>query len=82
MQNPMMNQLNTGRINSIKNMFDAIKSAGNPQAMFGQMMMQNPQFKQVVDYVNANGGDARSAFYAMAKEKGVDPEQILSIFRR
>ena len=35
------------------------------------------QIKQAMDYVRANGGDARAAFYRLAKEKGVDPESIL-----
>ena len=42
-----------------------------------QMIMNNPQMKQVMDYVNANGGDPKAAFYKLAKEKGVDPEEIL-----
>ena len=46
-----------------------------------RMMQNNPRMKQVMDYVNANGGDAQAAFYKMAKEKGVDPEEILSQLR-
>ena len=39
--------------------------------------LNNPQMKQVMDYINANGGDPKTAFYKLAKEKGVDPETIL-----
>ena len=35
------------------------------------------QIRQAMDYVRANGGDARSAFYKLAQQKGVDPESIL-----
>ena len=49
--------------------------------MLNQMMQNNPQYKQVMDYVNQNGGDPQKAFYAMAKEKGVNPEDILNQLR-
>ena len=54
-----------------------IKSMGNPQ----MMLQQIPQYKQVMDYVNANGGDAKSLFYARAKEMGVDPDEIIQAMR-
>ena len=58
-------------------MVQSLKAIGNPQMMLQQM----PQYKQVMDYVNQNGGDAKSAFYAKAKEMGVDPDEILKVLR-
>lgn len=58
-------------------MMAQIKSIKNPMAMIQQM----PQYKQVMDYVNANGGDAQAAFYAKAQEMGIDPEEILKAMR-
>lgn len=72
-QNPQMAQ--------IKQMINLVRSSGNPQAMLGQIAQKNPQVKQVMDYVNQNGGDAKKAFYAMAKEKGVNPNDIISMFK-
>lgn len=45
------------------------------------MMQQLPQYRQVMDYVNANGGDAKSAFYAKAKEMGLDPDEVIKAMR-
>ena len=45
------------------------------------MIQQMPQYRQVMEYVNANGGDARSAFYAKAKEMGIDPDEIVKAMR-
>ena len=77
----MLTNLNQSRITQtlspIKQMMQTLKAAGNPQMMLNQMLAQNPQYKQVIDYVNANGGDAKSAFYKMANEKGVNPDDIL-----
>ena len=79
--NPMLTNLNQSRITQtlspIKQMMQTLKAAGNPQMMLTQMASQNPQLKQVIEYVNANGGDAKSAFYKMANEKGVDPNEII-----
>jgi hypothetical protein len=45
------------------------------------MLQQMPQYKEVMNYINQNGGDAKSAFYAKAKEMGVDPDEILKAMR-
>lgn len=62
-------------------MMSTIKSAQNPQQMLNNMMMQNPQYKQVMDYINQNGGDAKTAFYKMAQEKGVNPNDIINALK-
>lgn len=76
--NPMLQNLNKTTVNQniaqIKNM---MRSIGNPQMMLNQMMMRNPQYNQVMEYIKQNGGDPKTAFYKMAQEKGVDPNEIL-----
>lgn len=42
-----------------------------------QAIQNNPQMKQVMDYINQNGGDPKTAFYKLAQEKGVDPNEII-----
>ena len=74
MINPMLTNLNQNRFSQI---LTQIKSMGNPQMMLQQM----PQYKQVIDYVNQNGGDAKSAFYSKAKEMGIDPNEVLKAMR-
>lgn len=58
-------------------MLNMVRSAGNPQMIMNQIASQNPQIKQVMEYINANGGDPKAAFYKLAEEKGVDPDEIL-----
>ena len=58
-------------------MIRQIKAIGNPQMMIQQM----PQYKQAMDYINQNGGDAQAAFYKMAKEMGEDPDEISKMLR-
>lgn len=70
-----------GPLGQIKNMMEMLKGASNPTAMMQQMVQNNPNYKQVMDYVNRNGGDPRKAFYQMAQEKGVNPNDILSLLK-
>ena len=51
------------------------------QNMVSMLMNRNPQMKQVMDYIQANGGDAKAAFYKKAQEMGVDPEEVLKQLR-
>ena len=65
----------------IKRMMNMVQTASNPQAMLNQMLQNNPQYKQIINAINANGGNLQKAFYQMAKEKGVDPNTILNQLR-
>lgn len=62
-------------------MVNLIKSSKNPQALMQSMINQNPQMKQVMEMVNKNGGNPKDAFYALAKEKGVNPDDILNMLK-
>ena len=65
----------------IKQMISMVKSAGNPQAMMNQLMQNNPQMQQVMEIVQKYGGDANKAFYALAEEKGINPQEILDLLK-
>ena len=61
-----------------RQMAQAIKSCGNPQAMVSQMLAQNPQVNQII---NQYGGDAKTAFYKYAEANGIDPNEILQMMK-
>lgn len=84
MQNPMLQALRSqpaNNLSQIKNMMNMIRSARNPQAMLQSMMQNNPQMRQVMDLINQSGGDPKAAFYKLAQEKGIDPQQILDMLK-
>lgn len=61
-------------------MVNAVKSIRDPQALLAQMMQQrNPQLMQAVNYVKEHGNDPRTAFEELAKEKGIDPSEIIKM---
>ena len=58
-----------------------LKNAGNPQAMLQQMMSNNPQYAQIQKMISASGGDPKAAFYKLAEEKGIDPNEIINALK-
>lgn len=67
-----------GNLQNLKQTITTIKSMSNPQAFVQNMINQNPQVKQILDQ---NGGDAKTAFYKLAEQKGIDPNQIIDLFK-
>ena len=65
----------------VRQMMSAVRSAQNPQAALNNLIMNNPQMKQVMDIVQKHGGDPMAAFRAEAEARGVDPDEILSMLR-
>lgn len=65
----------------IQPLLNMVKASGNPRAMLYQIAQTNPQMRQTLDFVNRSGGDPKSAFYKMAEQQGVNPEDILSMLR-
>ena len=53
----------------------------NPGLMLNQMFAGNPNYQQAQQLIQQSGGDARKAFYDLAQQMGVDPEQILNSLR-
>ena len=65
----------------IKQMITMLKSSGNPQQILNQLMQSNPQMQQVMQIVQKYGGDPNKAFYALAEEKGINPQEILDLLK-
>ena len=74
-----MNPLLTGIMNpQIKQLMQTVQMSQNPQMALQNLMQSNPNMKKAIDYVNENGGNPKDAFYKLAKERGINPEQILN----
>lgn len=71
----------SGNMQSLRQMANVVRNSRNPQMMLMQLAQSNPQMKQAIEYIGQNGGDAKEAFYALAKQKGVNPDTILNMFR-
>lgn len=57
------------------------RMSSNPQAAMQMIVNQNPQIKSVMDEVKKSGGTAKDAFYAIAKNKGINPDDIINMLK-
>ena len=85
--NSLYNQLNAGtslpnnNLQQIRNMMNMMRNSNNPQALLQNMIQQNPQMRNVMNIVQQNGGDPKTAFYNLAKQKGINPDEILNMLK-
>lgn len=81
----ILQQLNRGSLSQaaqpVRQMMNAVRMAQNPQAALNQLIMNNPQMKQVMDIVQKHGGDPMKAFRAEAEARGMDPDEILNMLK-
>ena len=70
-----------GQFKQIKQQIYSLQSLGNPQAALNQLMLQNPNMRQAMQYVQQNGGDPKQAMIKLAKEQGIDPQSIFEAFQ-
>ena len=49
--------------------------------MMQSLLSRNPQYAQAMKLIQESNGDAQAAFYKLAEQKGVDPNEILSALR-
>lgn len=54
-----------------------LKNAKNPQAL----MMSIPGGKEAAEYIKNCGGDPQKALEQLARERGIDIDQIMSALR-
>ena len=75
-----MNPLNNNN-NPINTMLQFLNSGGNPRSLAQQMLQQNPQIKQTMEqlYNTSNGQNPKDIAMQLAKQRGIDPTQIMQI---
>ena len=75
--NPQSQGALSNRMNMLKQKFQQVKMLTNPIGYINS----SPELKGVMDMVNQNGGNAQQFFYKLAEQKGVDPNEILNMFK-
>ena len=79
--NPMVAALMSNRLGQVRQLMQTVQMAQNPALALQQMAGQNPQLQQALQLVQQSGGDPQAAFQKLCQEKGIDPNQILSMLR-
>ena len=78
--NSLYNQLNAGTSlpNNMRNMLNMLRNSNNPQAMIQNMLQNNPQVRSLIQQ---SGGDPKTAFYNLARQRGINPDEILNMLK-
>lgn len=63
--------------NNIQQMVKLFKGASNPQQLIQNLAKQNPQLQQVMAMIQNSGKSPKDLFYELARQKGVNPDDIL-----
>lgn len=67
--------------NQLKQTYNMLKNSNNPMQLIQNIAKQNPRMQQIMNMVNMSGRSPKELFYQMAQQRGVDPNQILNMFR-
>ena len=65
----------------VRQMMSMVRTAQNPQAVLNQLIMNNPQLKQVMDLVQKHGGDPMVALRKEAEAAGIIPDEIMGMLK-
>ena len=68
-------------VNNALGLFNMLKGTADPMKTLQSMAQTNPKIKEAMDFVQNNGGDAKSAFYKLAEQRGIDPNNILNMIK-
>lgn len=83
--NSLMGSSNTGNNQNPQNNMSVVKSivgmlsgSANPYQVLTGIAAKNPMIKNVMDSANSSGKSYKDIFYELARQKGVDPNSIIS----
>lgn len=89
MANPIMEMLRKkspvsqqpSQNNGLVQAYKMLSSMQNPNAAIQTLMQRNPMMQQAMQLINSSNMSPKDLFYSMAQQQGVDPEQILNMFK-
>ena len=72
----LFKNMNSG--GGLSNVMNMIKGIKNPNEMLSNMAKSNPQVNMLLNTIK-NGGNPKDMFYEIAKQKGVNPDEIIEM---
>ena len=79
MANPILDAMEnrSSSLGQQNNILNIIKSSKNPEETVKYLLKQNPNVQNMLNMYKS----PKEAFYAIAKQRGVDPYRILSMLK-
>ena len=75
------NPMNNNRIGQMKSIYDAFRNTKNPMALFQQLAMRNPQMQPILNMLK-QGVNPNQLFEQVCKQRGINPQELMNIFRQ
>ena len=75
------NALTEDTIQQARRIMNSLGPAANPQQMLQNLIRLNPQYSNLMELVNSYNGDIRSAVLALAKQRGIDINELYRQFK-
>lgn len=63
------------------NIIQMLKNSSNPGELFQSMSKSNPQVQSIMRLIQQTNQTPKQLFYQAAQQRGVDPNQILNMFK-
>ena len=64
------------------NIINMLKAAKDPGELFKSMSQSNPQVQQIMQMIQQTNKTPKDLFYSVAQQRGIDPNDILSMFNK
>ena len=78
--NSLYQQLNPQN-NNLQNIISLFKNSKNPYEFLSNYIQNNPQAQNIYNMLRNTNKSPKELFYLLAKEKGIDPDSILQMFK-
>ena len=69
-------------VNFALGLLGMLRGSSDTMQMLQQMAPTNPQIQQGLDYVQQSGGTMKDAFYKLAEQRGVNPNQVMNMINK
>ena len=65
-------------VETAKSIFGMLNGSSNPYQLLVNIAAKNPMIKNIMDSADKSGKSYQDMFYELAKQKGVDPDNIIN----
>lgn len=79
-----LNQSQLSRNNSnggLQQMINMVSHSNNPMQLMQTMAQSNPQLQSILNLIQTSQKSPKDLFFEMARQRGVDPQQILQMLQ-
>lgn len=67
--------------NNLVQAYKTLSAMENPNKALKALSQQNPMIQQAIQLINSSQMSPKDLFYNMARQRGIDPSQVLNMFR-